>query len=68
MGGNTSLRVYHSFGACVSSYLFALSLEQFVWFICYYGVYETMFYVLYVPCMLFQLCITLFLCELMVYV
>jgi hypothetical protein len=50
MGGNTSLRVYHSFGACVSSYLFALSLEQFVWFICYYGVYETMFYVLYVPC------------------
>jgi hypothetical protein len=31
MGGNTSLRVYHSFGACVSSYLLALSLEQFVW-------------------------------------
>jgi hypothetical protein len=50
MGGNTSLRVYHSFGACVSSYLFALGLEQFMWFICYYGVYETMFYVLYVPC------------------
>jgi hypothetical protein len=21
-----------------------------VWFICYYGVYEAMFYVLYVPC------------------
>jgi hypothetical protein len=31
MGGNTSLRIYHSFGACVSSYLLALSLEQFVW-------------------------------------
>jgi hypothetical protein len=28
----------------------ALSLEQFVWFICYYGVYETMSYVLYVLC------------------
>jgi hypothetical protein len=51
MGGNTSLRVYHSsFGAYVSSYLFALSLEQYLWFICYYGVYETMFYVLCVPC------------------
>jgi hypothetical protein len=50
MGGNTSLRVYHSFGACVSSYLLVLSLEQSVWFICYYGVYEYMFYVLYVPC------------------
>jgi hypothetical protein len=48
--GNTSLRVYHSFGACVSSYLFALSLEQYLWFICYYVVYETMFYVLCVPC------------------
>jgi hypothetical protein len=46
MGGNTSLRVYHSFGTCVSSYLFALSLEQYLWFICYYGVYETMFCVL----------------------
>jgi hypothetical protein len=45
MGGNIILRVYHSFGACVSSYLFALSLEQYLWFICYYGVYETMFYV-----------------------
>jgi hypothetical protein len=42
MGGNTSLRVYHSFGAYVSSYLLALSLEQFLWFICYFGVYETM--------------------------
>jgi hypothetical protein len=30
--------------------LLALSLEHFVWFVCYYGVYETMFYVLYVPC------------------
>jgi hypothetical protein len=30
--------------------LLALSLEQFVWFICYYGVYETMFYALYVLC------------------
>jgi hypothetical protein len=44
MGGNTSSRFYHSFGACVSSYstCFKLSLEQFVWFICYYGVYDTM--------------------------
>jgi hypothetical protein len=42
MGGNTSLCIYHSFGACVSSYLFALSLEHYLWFI----VYETMFYVL----------------------
>jgi hypothetical protein len=50
MGGNTSLHVYHSFGACVSSYIFALSLEQYLWFICNYGVYETMFYVLCVPC------------------
>jgi hypothetical protein len=66
--GNTSLSVYHSFGACVSSYLFALSFEQYLWFICYYDVYATMFYVLCSMCalwnfMLVELCITLFLCE-----
>jgi hypothetical protein len=52
MGGNTSLRVYHSFGACVSSYFICLKFRtwNFVWFICFYSVYETMLYVLYVPC------------------
>jgi hypothetical protein len=49
--------------------LLALTLEQFMWFICYYGVYETMFYVL---CSCGSLCLFNYVLfgpyELMVYV
>jgi hypothetical protein len=44
------MSVYHSFSSCVPLYLFAFNLEQYVWFVCYHGVYATMFYVLCVPC------------------
>jgi hypothetical protein len=68
MGGNTSLRIYHSFGACVSSYFtcikFGTSCGLFGTTVC---VYETMLYGLHVPCG--TLCLfTYVFCELLVYV